>query len=352
MQSFVDLDRLVGAVPSPVVVALSRVDRGQGSEDLFRNQVPDLLTQLAHRARVASVTASSALEGVVVASPARAAAIIDGRATALRTRSEQEFAGYRAALDYLFGSDWRPLNVGLLLHLHRMLFTHTPVPGGHFKESDNLVVDRSPDGSVMVRFRPVAAARTEHVTSELVARYQEALTGRRHHPVLLVGLFVLDLLTIHPFTDGNGRVARVLANALLAECEYGVGRYVSVEQLIAESADGYYQALLASTHGWHERSHDPWPWLEYFVGVVARAYSVLAAGVADGRTAGTKSERVRDHVLHHCSRVFAISDVRAALPGVSDPTIRLVLHQLKSEGQIRPEGTGRSAVWVRTGRTS
>ena len=126
-------------------------------------------------------------------------------------------------LDYLFGEDWGPLNLGLLLHLHRGLFVHTDVPGGRFKESDNPVVDRSPDGSVEVRFVPVPAARTEHFTGELIDRYRDAKAGARHHPVLLVGLFVLDLLTIHPFADGNGRVARVLTNALLDDAGYTVG---------------------------------------------------------------------------------------------------------------------------------
>lgn len=347
MHSFVDLERSLGYVPSAVVLTLSRVDKGQGSEDLFRNQLPDLLTELAHRARVASITASSALEGVVVADPARAAAIIDGQVTVLRTRSEQEFAGYRVALDYLFSTDWRPLNVGLLLHLHRMLFEHTKSPGGNFKASDNLVVDKSPDGSVTVRFKPVQAARTEYFMTELLDRYQEAVLAKRHHPVLLVGLFILDLLTIHPFTDGNGRVARALTNALLADCKYRVGKYISLEHLVAESADAYYQALLKSTIGWHEQTNDPWPWLEYFVALLARAYTRFSEGVVEGRSTGTKNERVRNHVLHHSPQIFAISEVRAALPGVSDPTIRLVLNQLKVEGKIQPAGTGRSAVWVR-----
>lgn len=85
---------------------------------------------------------------------ARAAAIIEGKATSLRTRSEQELAGYRSALDYLFTQDWRPLNVGLLLHLHRELFARTKLPGGRFKDSDNLVVDRSPDGKPGEAGRP------------------------------------------------------------------------------------------------------------------------------------------------------------------------------------------------------
>jgi len=347
VRSFVDLDRSLGSVPGPVVAKLARVDIGRGREELFSNQLPALLTELANRARIASITASSALEGVVVENQARAAAIIEGKVTTLRTRSEQEFAGYRAALDYLFTEDWRPLNVGLLLHLHRELFEQTKLRGGEFKESDNLVVDRSPDGSVEVRFVPVPAARTAYFTSELIDRYKDALKAGRHHPVLLVGLFVLDLLTIHPFTDGNGRVVRALTNALLYEAGYTVGRYVSIEQLIAESADDYYAALLASTHGWHEQTNDPWPWLTYFIEILARAYERFEQRAESDRSTGTKQDRVREYVLEHAPQIFKIADVRVALPGISDPTIRLILEQLKSEAQIRPEGRGRSAVWVK-----
>lgn len=347
MHSFVDLDRVIGAVPARLVMTLRDIDRGQGSEGLYLNQVPDLFTELANRARVASITASSALEGVVVKNHSRAAAIIANKPIELRTRSEQELAGYRAALDYLFAEDWRPLNVGLLLHLHRLLFAETNATGGTFKESDNLVVDRAPNGVQTVRFKPVPAARTEYYAADLIDRYGDAVKANQHHPVLLVGLFVLDLLIIHPFDDGNGRVARALTNALLAELGYGVGRYVSLEQLIAESADDYYQALLDSTHDWNDHANDPWPWLQYFSRLLARGYARFAERVAADRSGGTKAERVREHVLRHGAQVFAISDVRAALPGISDPTIRLVLNELKDEGLLKPQGTGRSAVWLR-----
>ncbi|MGL5851859.1 MAG: Fic family protein [Phycicoccus sp.] len=243
------------------------------------------------------------------------------------------------------------MNVGLLLHLHRELFAHTAHHGGQFKASDNLVVDRSPDGTVEVRFVPVPAARTEYFTVELVDRYQEAMATGQHHPVLLTGLFVLDLLTIHPFLDGNGRVVRALTNALLDDAGYTVGRYVSIEQLIAESADDYDRALLDSTHGWHTRSNDPWPWLGYLVGILASAYDRFERGAEAGRSGGTKQDRVREYVMEHAPSVFRMTDVRAALPGVSDPTIRLALHQLKQEGRVWPQGTGRAAAWVRAGST-
>lgn len=187
MHSFVDLERVLGAVPAPVVMTLRDIDRGQGSEGLYVNQVPDLL----NRARVASITASSTMEGVVVKNRSRAAAIIADKPIELRTRSEQELAGYREALDDLFSEDWRPLNVGLLLHVHRLLFAKTKATGGTFKASGNLVVDRSPDGVQTVRFKPVPAARTEHYAAQLIDRYVDAVKANQHHPVLLIGLFAV-----------------------------------------------------------------------------------------------------------------------------------------------------------------
>jgi Fic family protein len=347
MRSFMDLDRLIGQVPAHVVMHLRAIDTGRGSEALYRHQLPALLTELASRARVQSITASSAIEGVVVADVRRAQRIIDGDAVQLRNRSEQEFAGYRKTLDYLFQEDWHPLNLGLVLHLHRLLWSETTLDGGRLKVDDNLVVDRSSDGTVTVRFIPVTAAKTESYLAALLDQYQVAQRAGRHHPILLIGLAVLDLLVIHPFTDGNGRVARALTNALLIDSGYEVCRWVSLEQSIADTADEYYETLLRSTHEWHLDQADPWPWLSYFVSVLATAYETFARRAAADRSGSTKQERVRTHVLKHAAPVFRLAEVRLALPGVSDQTIRLVLEQLKAEKLVMPEGTGRAARWRR-----
>ena len=352
MRSFTDLDALIGMVPSQVVTRLSAIDFGRGSEALYRDQMPGLLTELANRARVVSITASSAIEGVVVSDADRAQRIIDRRTSSLRNRSEQELAGYRDAQDYLLREDWRPMNAGLVLHLHRLLFAHTAVSGGAFKTEDNLVVDRSPDGLVTVRFKPVPAASTPFAVDDLIKRYEEASAAGEHHPILLVGLFILDLLVIHPFEDGNGRVARLLTGALLGERGYTVGRHVSLEQMIAGSDDAYYQALLDSTHGWHEGTANPWPWLDYFTGLLSNAYTVFADRAAAARSPGTKQQRVREHIVRHAPATFRLADIRTATPGVSDQTIRLVLEQLRSEGKVRADGTGRSATWTRIPNTA
>jgi Fic family protein len=347
VKSFIDLDHMVGRVPFEVVNHLRVVDTGRGSEALYRDRLPALLTHLADRARVASIEASSAIEGVVVEDRVRAAQILAGRTERLRTRNEQELAGYRAALDYLYREPWRPLNAGLITHLHRLLFRFTSSPGGELKQSDNLVVDRLPDGTRVKRFTPVSAQETPYFLERLILDYEAAHLERRHHPVILVGLFALDLLTIHPFLDGNGRITRALTNAMLQDVGYDVTRYVSLETAIAGTSDAYYAALQASTEGWHDAAHDPWPWLSYFVGLLAGLYEDFSQLTTSTRSAGSKQDRVRDYVLHQAPSMFQISDVRGALPGVSDQTIRLVLNQLKAAGHVEADSVGRSAAWVR-----
>ncbi|MDZ4827641.1 MAG: Fic family protein [Actinomycetota bacterium] len=129
--------------------------------------------------------------------------LVSGGSERFRNQSEAEFAGYRAALDYLQQEDPGEFNIGLVLHLHRLLFSFTDGRGGSFKTEDNLVVDRNPDGTTTVRFEPVSAQETPFFVEELVARTQDALERGEHHPLLRTAAFVLDLLCIHPFGGGT-----------------------------------------------------------------------------------------------------------------------------------------------------
>jgi Fic family protein len=334
-------------VPGDIVTALRRADRAAGAESSYVDQLPQLLDALRDRARVESITASNAIEGVVVEN-SRVAKLVTVGADQFRNRNEAEFAGYRAALDYLNQEDPGEVTVGLILHLHRLLFSFTQAGGGEFKTADNLVVDRDADGARTVRFAPVSARETPFYVDELVARSREA-TAHDHHPLIVTAAFALDLLCIHPFTDGNGRVARLLTAHLLQRAGYRVGRYVSLEHLIYESKDEYYAALAASTDGWFDDAqHDLWPWARYLIARLDSAYDQFESRIAASRSGSTKQERVRNFVLLHAPATFAIADIRRALPGVSDHTIRLVLSMLREESRITNDGVGRSALWHRT----
>jgi Uncharacterized conserved protein len=224
----------------------------------------------------------------------------------------------------------------------------TEAAGGQFKTDDNLVVDTGPGGKRRVRFRPVSARETPGYVDELVVRAREALSAGATHPLLVVVAFALDLLCIHPFADGNGRITRLLTAHLLDCCGYGVGHFVSVEQLVLDTRDDYYDALSASTQGWFDDGrHVLWPWARYLLDRLGEAYDRFERRIAAGTGGGTKQTRVRDFVLLHGPATFRIGDIRAAVPGVSDNTIRLVLADLKRTGRIDNDGTGRSAAWRR-----
>jgi Fic family protein len=346
MRSF-QRETTLDPVPGAIVATLRSIDRAAGAEARFVDQLPQLLDALRQRARIESITASSAIEGVVV-SMARVPALVASHPTRFRNRSEAEFAGYRAALDYLTQSDPGQLTVGLILHLHRLLFSHVDGDGGHFKLHDNLVIDRHPDGTEIVRFQPVAAAHTENFVWELVDRTNNELAAGTHHPLIVIAAFALDLLCIHPFADGNGRVTRLATTHLLQASGYGVGKYVSLEQVIFESKDAYYGALAASTANWFDDGgHTLWPWAGYILGCLDGAYERFTDRVAAGTSGATKQDRIRDFVLLHASRLFSIADIRRAVPGVSDQTIRLVLTELKAGGLVTVDGTGRGAMWSR-----
>ena len=352
MRSFQDPARTFGAMPPSLGVLLKAVDRGSGRQQLFEDQVPELLRRLARRTKVESITASNAIEGVEV-EPDRAESLAAATPPRFRNRSEKEFAGYADALDGLMRDERLvPPTVPRLLELHRKMLAHTDDLGGQLKREDNRIADRKPDGTTRIIFRPPPWRETEGLLTGLCSGYGYTLEGGTVHPLIALAAFVLDLLAIHPVPDGNGRLARLATTHELLRLDYGVARYVSVEQRIYESKNAYYTALEQSQRGWQEGTHTIWPWAEYLTRILAESYEDFEGRVAAGRESevGSKQERVRRWALREAPAEFKIGDVRRAIPGVSDPTIRLALRALRDEGRLETESVGRGARWRRRER--
>ena len=177
---------------------------------------------------------------------------------------------------------------------------------------------------------------------ELHERYAEAMRQGTHAPLLLVGSYVFDFLMIHPFNDGNGRMSRLLTLLLLYQCGYDVGRFISLERLIEDSKETYYESLGKSTLGWGEGEHDIWPWLNYFLGIILAAYEEFEARAGDlmsGR--GSKTLRIKQYVRSRTSEVFTFDEVHQALPDISSDHIRAVLRRLRDEQVVESPGRGR-----------
>jgi Fic family protein len=163
--------------------------------------------------------------------------------------------------------------------------------------------------------------------------------------LLLIPSFVFDFLCIHPFADGNGRISRLLTVLLLHKAGYEVGRYISLERIIEDSKEAYYDVLHRASEKWHEGNHNVRPWWEYFLGTVISAYSELEERVGviiKGR--GAKTNLVQSAVENMPSE-FGISDVERACPSVGRDMIRVVLNGLRKSGKLRCTGAGRAAKW-------
>lgn len=346
MKSYTDMS-IYDRQPARIGVLLQRIDIGRGREELNRDQAPQLLRSLAESARVESIRASTAIEGIDVPAD-RAARLAKPDEPRFRNRNEREFAGYRDAIDYIVGLPQRESpTVPFALHLHREIYRHTDGRGGYLKQEDNQISRRDAEGRREIIFRPVSHRETPFYLSELTSRYETAGREQVAHPLVLLASFVLDYLAIHPTLDGNGRVARLLTAHELLRLDYGVVRYVSIEQRIFETKNSYYAALERSQRDWHEGRHSIWPWTEYLLEVISEAYEHFEERVAAAGTATTKQARVREQILERGPGEFRFRDLKAALPDVSDPTLRLVLNELRDAGLIRASGKGPGSVWIR-----
>lgn len=323
--------------------SIQRLGEARGRQDLFVRQFPEQLETLRTPAIVESTESSNRIEGVVAA-PGRVAELVVKNA-APRDRSEQEIAGYRDALQLVHEShaDMR-FTPNLVLQLHQLLYRYEPGAGGRWKMTDNEIVERDSAGRVVrVRFRPAPAVATPQAMRDLADLYRAAVEERGMDPLVAVPLAILDFLCIHPFTDGNGRTARLLTLLLLYQFDYRVGRYISLERINEDSRETYYEALERSSQGWHEGAHDAHHWLRYFWGVLIRAYGEFEERVETLK--GSKTDQVRTAVGRRRG-AFAISDIEKDCPGVSRDMVRHVLRQMRAEGLLRVEGAGRGAKWI------
>ncbi len=316
----------------------------RGKQELFERQKPEVLESLQTVAKIESTDASNRLEGIT-APEARLKDLVLHQ-TNPRNRSEQEITGYRDALELIHDSKKdMPISVNVIRQLHQRIYSYLPNPGGDWKMTDNEIVERDADGNITrVRFKATPAVMVAPSMESLVERYNQAKTDNRE-PLILIPLFVLDFLCIHPFQDGNGRIARLLTLLLLYHFDYEVGRFISLERIFEQTREGYYDTLEASSQQWHEAKHDIHPWANYFWGVIRKAYSEFEGRVGQiGEGRGSKSQQVRDAV-DRMLRSFTVSDIERECPGVSKETIQNVLQKLKAEKVVELRGRARGARW-------
>ncbi len=316
----------------------------KGKQALFRQRSPQVLETLQEVAIIQSAESSNRIEGIVTA-PQRLRQLMR-RQILPSSRSEQEIAGYRDVLNTIHASyPHIPFSVNLVRQMHRDLMQFSPATGGNWKLADNTITQRLTDGTEVVRFQPTPAFQTPQAMAHLHQRFDHYWQTQTIEPLLLIATYALDFLCIHPFNDGNGRLARLLTLLLLYQAGYEVGRYISLESLIEQSRESYYDTLYWSSQGWHEGQHSLMPWWEYFLGLILKAYRDFEQRVGlVAQSPGRKRQQVVAAVAR-LTQQFQIADLERACPGVSRPTLNRALAQLRDEGKIVCIKAGRDALW-------
>lgn len=326
---------------------IRRLGEFKGRESLYKQQTPTVLETLRRVAVIQSTESSNRIEGVNVPSD-RVRELVEQKTTP-RNRSEQEVAGYRDVLNTIHANHPHiPFNPNVVLQLHRDLYQFVPHPGGRWKATDNEIVETRPDGTRVVRFVPVPAHLTAGAMNRLHERFEEYWDRGDIDPLLLIATYVFDFLCTHPFTDGNGRMARLLSLLLLYRAGCEVGRYVSLEKVVENHGEGYYDSLYRSSQGWHEGQHDLLPWWEYFLGVMmSGAYQELEHRMALMQsTKGAKTAMVLD-VLGRMVGDFSVKDIQERCPHVGIDLIRKIMGKERKAGKLECLGRGADARWRR-----
>ena len=327
---------------SPEIVSyLAQIHEMKGQQNLFVEAQKDALAELLEIAKIQSTEASNRIEGIITTDD-RLKKIVMNKTTP-KGRSEREIAGYRDVLNTVHENyDYIPVRPGMILQLHRDLykFSNSAI-GGSFKNSDNIIAEELPDGTKRVRFQPVPAWETTEAMDALCNALQEASTDPELDPLLLMPMFILDFLCIHPFNDGNGRMSRLLTLLLLYRSGYFVGKYISIERLIADSKETYYEVLQESSTGWHEGENDYLTFVRYMLGVVIAAYREFASRVDILITRGlSKPDRVREIIRSTTGKITKTQIMRQC-PDISQKTVERALAEMLKNGEIIKISGGR-----------
>ena len=332
-------------LPLGTVWLMNAVSEYKGKQELYARQSPQVLRTLLEAALIESAESSNRIEGVTV-DKERLKPLVIGHSQP-RDRSEEEVAGYRKALDWVH-KEHHGLRItpSTIKELHRLCRGESG-DAGKWKEKDNDIIRKHPGGRIEVIFKPVSAAGTPDMMEQLCRAYENSVTQLKYPPLYAIACLVLDFLSVHPFRDGNGRVSRLLTLLALYEHGYQVGKYISLERIVEQSKETYYEMLNKSSRKWHEGRHNVFPWVNYFLGTVVGAYKEFeerAGNMAPIR--GAKTGLVTMFIEAQLGE-FAISDIERACPGVSRVMIKKILLKMQTDKLIQCLGKGQSAKWRR-----
>ena len=331
---------------SEILSLVASIYRYQGKQELYRKQRPNELEKLIDIAKIQSTESSNKIEGIVTTS-VRLKQLLEEKTTP-RNRNEQEIVGYRDVLDIIHENfDVIPISRNYILQMHKILYSHMNNPlAGKTKNVQNYISATYPDGHSEVLFTPLSPFETPGALDLICDEYNRVIGNFEVEPIIMIPIFIHDFLCIHPFNDGNGRLSRLLTTLLLYKNGFYVGRYISLESLIARDKAAYYEALNKAGVNWHDGNEDIVPFIKYLLGIILAAYKAFDDRFSIVENKLSAVEMVRKAISQKIGR-FSKQDIRELCPSLSISSIEGSLRKLVEEGELRREGVGRSTKYIR-----
>ena len=329
-----------------IVDLIAHIHEYKGQQKLFIEANQDALSELLEIAKIQSTEASNRIEGIITTED-RLKKIVKDKTTP-KNRTEREIAGYRDVLNTIHESyDYIPVRPGMILQLHRDLYKFSGSGiGGNFKNSNNVIAETLLDGTSRISFKPIPAWKTSEAVTALCNAFNDAVNTREMDPLLLIPIFILDFLCIHPFNDGNGRMSRLMTLLTLYRAGYLVGKYISIEKMIADSKETYYEVLQESSYDWHDEMNDYAPFVRYMLGMIVGAYREFSSRVEllTNRNL-SKPDRIREIIKNSLGKMTK-TEIMAKCPDISQVTVQRTLKDLLKNNEIIKIGGGRYTAYV------
>ena len=326
---------------SNIINLISKIHEYKGKQSYLLDTKKNTLEILLKVAKIQSTSSSNKIEGIYTTDK-RINEIVNQKLEP-KNRNEEEIAGYRDVLTLIHENyNFIDINQNTILQLHRDLYKYTGYSyGGKFKNSQNFIEEENEKGEKKIRFTPLSPVETPIAIEELCKNYNELVNNESCDLLVLIPIFILDFVSIHPFNDGNGRMSRLLTLLLLYKANYMVGKYISIEKIIEETKDSYYDALEKSSLNWHNNENDYSYFVEYYLGIILNAYKEFDSriNIVENKKI-TAYERIidifKDNIIP-IDKAF----ITNKCPDLSETTIERTLNKLLKEDKIVKISGGR-----------
>lgn len=334
-------------IPHDIANILNNISQYQGRLGLFiqQNKLKSL-DNLMMQSKIFSIESSNKIENVFTTNK-RLKELSINKIKPIN-RNEEEIVGYKNVLDIINENfDSIEIKPNYILQMHRILYDYTNIDGGTYKKTQNYITQTLANNETKIRFTPIEPYLISIKMEELCNTFQENFNKPQTNNLILIFNFIFDFVSIHPFTDGNGRIQRLLMTLLLYKTNHVIGKYISLDKIIESSKETHYETLLSSSYNWHENTNDTTPFIRYMLGILLNAYKTFERAVIFPHLQKLTAKQQIELVFKNTLLKMTKAKIIELLPHISQTTIELYLNQLLKEKYITKINNNKFSYYIK-----